>query len=104
MPIKNLTTVYQDITLGDITSISLQNRGGNEVEIFATNTNTAPVASEAGFMIGAMSSDTGSGKIMPSTMAELFPNVTTPTRLWARSADGQPARLWYNADAEAPED
>lgn len=96
MPIKNVTTVYEDITGADVSSIALQNQGGNHLEIMAS-TGPVPDPSEVGFLLGAISNDTGVGKVLPTTLEALFPSISGATRLYVRSTDGQPGRLWYSA-------
>lgn len=73
---------WTELTDGENASgaVSIQNRGSGQIIVTATATGTAPLATVvAGWIYTA-------GEADARTLADMFPGLTTPVRLWARSA------------------
>lgn len=77
-----VTTNWTPLTDADVTSITFQNRGSLSMEVIATPNATAPLASDVGVIY-----DGGQGEAN-RLLADLFPGVTAPRRLWARADSG----------------
>lgn len=80
-----LSSAWTQLTANDVTSITLQNIGGNDVQVMGTVGAVAPAATE---------SPTGlvleyGVAILNRTMADLFPGVAA-TRVYARTNPGFP--------------
>lgn len=69
--------------------VTLQNRGRYEVRILATTDGTAPSASsEAGWVYQKNEADARS-------LADMYPGLSTPVRLWAWSDNGGSVMVSY---------
>lgn len=73
---------WTQITDGDVTSITFQNRGSLEMEVIATPNTTAPAESAVGLIYGG-----GQGEAN-RLLSDLFPGITAPRRVWCRAMSG----------------
>ncbi|KHQ50267.1 hypothetical protein [Mameliella alba] len=62
--------------------VAIQNRGVDPVRVLATTDGTAPAASEAGGWSYLP------GEADARTLADMFPGLTSPVRLWAKGRRG----------------
>ena len=69
---------WTELTGGDATVVSFQNKGSMPIVVIATVDGTAPVAVD-GYSYGA-----GDGEFS-MVLADAFPGLTSPVRLWAYS-------------------
>lgn len=85
------TDVWTELTDSEDAAgvVAIQNRGPYPITVFATTDGTAPEASvRAGWVYEA-------GEADARTLAEMFPGVDTPVRLWARGRVGGPVMVSY---------
>jgi hypothetical protein len=74
---------WVQLTDADISAATFQNNGSNAVFIAATATASAPSNT-----LGAIRYNPGAGERSTVTLAQLFPGVTTPARLYAYAPQG----------------
>lgn len=75
--------VWTQITDADVTgNITFQNRSQHPITIKATTDTTAPTNGNGGIVYGPGEGEQG------KTIAELFPGLTSPDRLWGHAPLG----------------
>ncbi len=77
----HVTTAWSEISDADTATITVQNIGPHDIEIMATPTATPPASDVKGLRIPATFA------VIGRTLAEVFPGVVTPVRLYARLQD-----------------
>ena len=76
-------STWVQLTNDDIAAATFQNNGSNAVFILATPDATDPTSTS-----GAIRYNPGAGERSTVTLAQLFPGVTTPVRLFAYAPQG----------------
>jgi hypothetical protein len=71
--------VWTQLTNGDATAVTFQNRGGLDVYIAATTNTTAPTSLDTALVYGGGQGERG------VDIADLFPGLAGADRLWAYS-------------------
>lgn len=85
---QTVTSEWAQLTSGDVTSITIQNFGGDPVTIVGTVGANAPAAtSDVGLVL-----DPGIAVINRS-MTDLFPGVSGATRVYARTNPDTPSSV-----------
>ena len=76
------TGAWVQLTNADAAAARVQNQGPYEIYVQATANTTPPTAGAAG-LAGALYFRVSEGFEPTSTLANLFPGITSPVRLWA---------------------
>lgn len=79
-----VTRTWTQLTNADATSITISNRGSEEIEIMGAASASAPAASDG--VVGILM-ERGTA-VVNRTLADLFPGITTPVRVYARTHPG----------------
>lgn len=85
------TDVWTELTDGEDAGavVAIQNRGPYAIRVLATVDGTAPEASDVDGWVYEP------GEADARTLAEMFPGIDTPVRLWARGRAGGPVMVSY---------
>lgn len=83
---------WTQLTANDATSVSFQNGSGSGIQLQATAGAVAPTNLNGTFRCIPGGTEFG------LALADMFPGVTNPVRLWAYPADGNGSEVWISHD------